>query len=352
MSFSFCGGPVMSDFEIREVAEEIYESFLETVRHSVFQSMVWLNIVKRVYKVEIRLLGYYRDDVLCAVTPLMKRRVGPVHIWGAPLRKCATPPTTPYCAPSNLGYELAPVLHQWIRSRHIRYMQLALPVSSVFNITDGKIEPLDNLELNLNQPLESIWKSISQRTSVRKAVRSGVRLCWRFDPDLLETHQLLLRDTYGRQGASEKANFPRELYSQLLNERQSVGLRVLCATHQGKVIGTAWILVDGEKCYYWDAATLNEARDLNANHLLVWTLIRWAHRKGFSTFDFVGPSSGGRGVSRPGIGRFKLSMGAHAVDYHLLYWYSPLMRAALLGYRKLNRLRNLKIRKPRKSPLH
>lgn len=340
----------MSDIEAREVTNEVYSDFLEKVPHSVFQRLSWLGIVADVYKIEILLLGYYRDEILYAVTPLMNRRIGPFRIWGSPLRKCATPPVTPFCAPADLACELTPILYQWVRSRNIRYMQLALPVPKDLKISGGAVEPLDNLELDLRQPLESIWRSIAQRTSVRKAVKSGVRVGWRFDHSLVATHQLLLRDTYARQGNTRKPNFPLALYEHLISERHSIGLRVLCATHGAKVIGTAWIFSDAKKCYYWDAATLNEARDLNANHLLVWALIRWAHRKGFSTLDFVGPSSGGRGGSRPGIGRFKLSMGARAVQYQLLYWYSPLLHAALVVYRWFDRLRNLEIKKAKKNP--
>jgi hypothetical protein len=343
----------MADIEAREVAREVYAAFLETAPHSAFQRLAWLDIVEQVYKVRVLLLGYFRDAELCAVSPVMGRRIGPFRIWGAPLRKCGTPPVTPFCAPAALAVDLVPILHQWVRNRRIRYMQFALPARAGISSEADGMEPLNNLELNLNRPLESIWQSISQqRTAVRKAVRAGVRLGWRYGPALIETQRALLRATYGRQGTGLRPNFPLALYRRLLEARQSTGLRVLCATYDGKVIGATWIFSDAEKCYYWDAATLDEARDLNANHLLVWTLIRWAHRRGFATLDFVGPVSGGRGGSRPGIGRFKQTMGAHAVDYELVYWYSPLMHAALAGYRLLNRLRSHGLRKAKEGSAH
>jgi len=229
-------------------------------------------------------------------------------------------------------------------------MQITLPVSKDRAVEADGIEPLDNLEIDLRQPLELLWKSISQqRTSVRKSVREGVRVCWRHEPALLETQELLLKDTYGRQGNGMRPNFPPTLYRHALAARQSIGLRVLCASYRGKLIGAVWILADSEKCYYWDAATLHEARALNVNHLLVWVLIRWARRKGFKTLDLIGSSSGGRGGSRPGIGSFKQSMGGRSADYELVYWYSPLMRRALLAYRLFNRLREQGIRKPKST---
>jgi lipid II:glycine glycyltransferase (peptidoglycan interpeptide bridge formation enzyme) len=235
---------------------------------------------------------------------------------------------------------LLPSLHGWIKSQRLNYAQITLPGSTVppSDMAD-KIEPLDNLELNLQPSLEKLWKSLSTlpQRCIRKAVKAGVRIHWRRDSTLLADQRLLVAATYGRQGIHP--NIPESLYETLLQHQSKTGLRVLCSTHGGKTVASVWVFTDTRKCYYWDAAALAESRDLNANHLLVWTLIRWAHRKRFQILDFVGTSVGGRAGSRPGIGRFKQSMGARAVEYRILYWHSPLMRLALDVYRRMQRLR-------------
>lgn len=329
----------MGDITIRELSRNEYAAFLETIPHSAFHRLAWLDAVARTYALRIRMLGYLRDSKLCGVTPLMGRRMGPLMLWGAPLRKCGTPPATPFCSPTEEAAALVPVFRQWARKQRFGYLQITIPAEPEFQTRKGeRIEPLDNLELDLDRPLESIWQTLAQQKSaVRKAVRSGVRIHFRTTPDLLRVQDDLLAATYERQKLHP--NFPRSLYRSILETRTGTGVRVLSAVHRGKTIASIWTFADASRCYYWDAASLPEARDLNANHLLVWSLIRWAHRKGLRTLDFVGTSIGGRGGSRPGIGRFKQSMGGRPAEYRILYRFSRLTRAAFFGYRWLNRLR-------------
>jgi len=329
----------MADITIRELSRQEYGAFQQTVPHSAFHRLGWLDTVAHVYKLRIRLLGYMRDSHLCAVTPLIGRRMGPLMLWGAPLRKCGTPPATPFCSPAEEASVLLPVFRRWARSQRFGYLQITVPEEPGLQAAgDERIEPLDNLELDLDRPLESIWQILAQQKSaVRKAVRSGIHIHFRTTLDFMRVQEDLLAATYERQHLCP--NFPHSLYRAILETRGQNGLRLLSAVHQGKTVASIWTFADASRCYYWDAASLPEARDLNANHLLVWCLIRWAHRKGLHTLDFVGTSTGGRGGSRPGIGRFKQSMGGRPMQYLILYRFSPLTCAAFLGYRWLNRLR-------------
>lgn len=329
----------MSEITVHEINAREYAAFLDTVPHSAFHRQPWLEIIVRVFGVRLRLLGYFRAERLLAVTPLMGRRIGPFLLWGAPLRKCGIPAATPFCSPSEHAVDCLPVLNNWIRRHRFSYIQITfLGEANTPSHTADHAESLDNLELDLAQPLETIWRSLSQqKAAVRKAMRLGVRIHSCSSPHMLKTQAQLLRATYGKQATHP--NFPASLYRSLFEKRDVTGLRVLYATIGDRTIGSIWTFTDSEKCYYWDAASFDEARELNANHLLVWCLIRWAHRRGYRTLDFVGTSVGGRGGSRPGIGRFKQSMGGRPVNYTLLYWYSPLMRATFVGYRCYSRLR-------------
>lgn len=329
----------MDDIDLREITREDYAAFLENVPHSAFHRLAWLDAVASTFVLRVRFLGYFRSGSLIAVTPLTGRRVGPFLIWGAPLRKTATPPATPFCSPAFDAAALLPHLHKWVKRQRISFTQVTLPGRADPDPGDAdRTEPLDNLELALDQPLETIWKRLAQQKSaVRKAVRSGVRVHWRGDSSVLGQQRALVAATYGKQGIHP--NIPARLYEELLQHRDQVGLRVMCATHAGKTIAATWALADSSKCYYWDAAALQESRDLNANHLLVWCLIRWAHNRNLTALDFVGTSTGGRGGSRPGIGRFKQSMGGRPVEYRLVYWYSPPARVAFGCYRASSALR-------------
>lgn len=331
----------MTEISVRDISREEYSQFLDRISHSAFHRIAWLDAVSTVYALRIRLLGYFRDDALLAVTPLMGRRIGPLMVWGAPLRKCGTPPATPFCSPYKNMAALVPHLHAWVTRQRLGFVQITIFEEQVPEAgCADRLEPLDNLELDLQQPLETIWRNMAQQKSaVRKAVRSGVCIHWHNSVDMLSTQQTLVAATYGKQGIHP--NIPERLYKKLLSHRADTGSRVLCATHAGQTVAAVWILSDSQKCYYWDAAALDVARDLNANHLLVWCLIRWAHRKRFKTLDFVGAGLGRDRGTRPGIGRFKRSMGAVPVSYRIIYWYSPPMHAALACYRVINRLRVL-----------
>jgi hypothetical protein len=227
-------------------------------------------------------------------------------------------------------------LQEWVRQQKLGFLQITVPASvELQDITPDRIECLDNLELSLAPSLKSLWQQLSQlpRRGVKKALRAGVRIHWCLAPGILDDQILMLRETYGRQGAGTSPNHPEQLYEVLLLRKESTGIKVLCAKHQGRTIAALWVFEDAERSYYWDAVSLESARELSANHLLVWCLINWAHHRGFKVLDFVGTSVGGRGGSRPGIGRFKQSMGASPVNHNLCYWYSPWMGVVLRVYR-------------------
>lgn len=330
----------MSEIVVREISSAQYSEHLAAVPHPIFHRVAWLDAVASVFSLQIRLLGYFRDESLIAVTPLMVRRMGPLKICGAPLRKCSTPPAVPFCTPSAYQEVLLPNLRNWSISQQIGYLQVSMTgASSQPPIRANRIESLDNLELDLRPPLIEIWRTLSDlpKRCIRKAVRAGVKIHWRYCEDLLACQRSLVEATYGKQGINP--NTPENLYALLFHHRNEVTLRVLSATHAGRTIASIWMLRDTEKCYYWDAAALDESRELWANHLMVWCLIRWARRNGLLTLDFVGPSSGGRGGTRSGIGRFKQSMGGREVAYRLVYWYSPFMHIAFVLYRVVQRLR-------------
>jgi hypothetical protein len=332
----------MSAAEIREISRPLYAAFLVSVPHSVFQRLAWLELVEQLYPIRIMPLGCFVEDRMVAVIPLMQRRFGPATLFGAPLRRCPVPPATLFCAPSTATAAALGALETWARRGGVGYLQVTCPAQGgPVPVGGDGVEILDNLELRTSRPLEELWQLLAKKTryTVRRAFKDGVRLHWSSDAGFIEVQARLLRDTYSRQGKAIRPNYPHALYRTLLERQHELGLRVMYATCDGQVVAAAWILADARRCYYWDAATASEGRRLNANQALVWCLIRWAHRHGFDTVDFVGTARGGRGGSRPGIGHFKRSMGAEPVEYHIVYWYSPVYRFALAAYRALSRIK-------------
>ncbi|HEY3644242.1 MAG TPA: GNAT family N-acetyltransferase [Gammaproteobacteria bacterium] len=326
--------------ELRDITRERYADFLRSVSHSLFQSPAWLELVERTYPVRFHPLGCFVDGELQAVVPLLSRKLGPAVLWGSPLRQCPVPPATPLCAPSSQAASVLAALPAWVKRQRIGYLQVTVPSRvAAASDTGDWVELLDNLELELPVSLDELWGRLAKKTryTVRRAIKDGVKLHWASAPAFLEAQTRLLHDTYGRQGI--RPNYPFPFYQALFAQRRETGLRVLYASHAGRIIAAAWVLADAERCYYWDAATADEGRELSANHALVWTLLRWAHRRGCKSVDFVGTARGGRAGSRPGIGHFKRAMGAEPVEYQIVYWCSPAYRLALAAYRILARVK-------------
>ena len=334
----------------REIDRAAYADFLAQVPHTVFQRLAWLEQVERLYPVRLLTLGHFDQNDLIAVTPLMRRRIGPFVLYGSPLRKVPVPPATPFCAPTSCWREAWAGMQSWSARRRLPYLQLTLPRDAEAESFGRKrAEVLENLELDLRTSLKQHWSKVFKKTRwcVRNAVKRGVKIHWRCAPGILDEQTDLLHDTYARQGVAP--NFPLELYREIFAGRAALGLRILCATHDDRCVAVIWVFTDRHRCYYWDAAARDEGRRVNANHLLVWCLIRWAKNRGFDTLDFVGAGRG-RQDDRPGIGRFKRSMGAQVVSRHIVYKYSPPLRFALQAYRVLIRLHLLGSKLLRRKP--
>ncbi len=335
----------MSSLVAKKIDVATYQNFLAASNHSAFHRMEWVQLLVRCFKLKLVLVGFFSGDRLVAVSPVVGRRLGLIPIWGAPLRKIGTPAATPLCSPAEYCAEAGHALRIWARANNVAYLQATVPANiPVEGLHINRKEILYNLELDLTPPLEELWSTLAQQKScVRAALRNGVRLHWKRGRALLDSLSPMLRDTYEKQGI--EPNHPLRLYEEILERQNELGIGLLCATHQGQVISMIWTLHDSNTCYYWDAVSLNRARDVKANHLLVWCLIRWAKNRGLKTLDFVGGGIGREG-NRPGIGRFKQSMGAKPKTYNVFYWYNPLLGIALDIYRLLQRVKMSRSRNP------
>jgi glycosyltransferase 2 family protein len=327
---------------IREISVTDYKDFIgHHPDRTAFHGVAWLEAVARVYGSSVRYLGLFSDDRLQGVCPIFVLRKFVFRLYGCPLPGHATPRLLPLIPDDKRGEALA-AFDAWVREKGIRHFQLCWEDPRAPLPEGTRIEILKNLEVPLGPSVEATWKQIKPkaRNEIRYAAnRHGIRTHWVHSESFLTEYQRLLQSTYAeRQGIAP--NFPLRLYRALLKEQDSLNLRVVSATQRGKVVAAAWILFDNDRCYWWDGASDHEQRKLSANHLLQWEMLRWCTKRGFKVYDMVG--FGGRVKSgegaRPGITQFKESLGAHAVDYAVLYWQTGLLRFALASYRQIGRI--------------
>jgi len=324
---------------IREISVAEYSDFIQHhPDRTVFHRVAWLETAARVYGSSIHYLGLFTNDALQGVCPVFALRKFGFRLYGCPLPRHATPRLLPLI-PDEKREEVLAAFDAWVKENRISHFQLCWRDTDARLPGGTRLEIHKNLEVPLGSTVEATWKLVrpKARNEIRYAAyRHGVRIHWIRDKAFLTEYQRLLQSTYTqRQGISP--NFPLELYSKLLNKRESLNLRVVSATRRGRVVAAAWILFDNGRCYWWDGASDHEQRKLSANNLLQWEMLRWCTKRGFKVYDMVGFGGrvkGGSGA-RPGITQFKGSLGANAVDYAVIYWQTGLMPVALACYRKV-----------------
>jgi lipid II:glycine glycyltransferase (peptidoglycan interpeptide bridge formation enzyme) len=85
------------------------------------------------------------------------------------------------------------------------------------------------------------------------------------------------------------------------------------------VIAGAVCFVFGSRVTYMYGASSSLHRDVMPNHLVHWTIIRWAKARGAAVYDFRGVSAirDGKAIepSNIGLNRFKGGFGARYVEY-------------------------------------
>lgn len=327
---------------IGELDEAEYSAALGEFRQrTVFHCPDWLNCISRVYSVRVRYLAGFDGERLVALLPLFVQRKAGITLAGSPLPQLATPRLFPLTH-GEITVPFLSAIRRWAMDNRLSYLQIAGPSGTKAQVDGWKIDVRETLTVDLQRDLQSLWAGLNQsaKSDVRKALRDGVTLHWRRSPDFIDqTYERFLQQTYGRQGV--RPNFPSRLYRELCRKLPSKHWRVLTASWRGRDIAAIWLLLDENTCYYWDGASAPEARQLRANHLLIWAAVRWCRRSSIATYDMIGgEASSGRGGSGQGIGRFKKSLGGVPVRFPVFVWQRSWMAIALSLYRAYLRVRD------------
>ncbi len=314
---------------IREISDERYGEVVGThPGRTVFHTPAWLGVLSRAYGTRVRYLGLFDDGDLVGACPWLTTRVFGVRLHGGWLPKHSTPRLFPLFPPGTDVTVLA-AFDAWVRQSRISHFQLCWPGTDPATPAGVRTEIWENHEIALACDVDSLTSLVQrkQRNRIRFAVRQGVKVHWVRDSSFPSTYRRLLASTWQeRQGVAP--NTPPDLFRDLLAQREELGLRVMAATHDRRVVAAIWLLCANGRCCYWDGASDYSYRMLNAAHLLQWEALRWCVRNSVRVYDMMGPVS-----SRKGITRFKTSLGATEVEYSMLYWQSPAMRTALAAYR-------------------
>jgi peptidoglycan pentaglycine glycine transferase (the first glycine) len=105
---------------------------------------------------------------------------------------------------------------------------------------------------------------------------------------------------------------------------------VFIARRDGLPVAGAVVFVDSGVAYLDTIASNGAARALPTNSLLVWEIMRWAKRRGCSTFDLCGYSLVARpGEALAGVNQFKRGFAPHAEPVRYVASHDLVIRPAL-----------------------
>lgn len=174
------------------------------------------------------------------------------------------------------------------------------------------IQPANTLILNLEPTTEELLNSFHSKTryNIKLAEKHQVKIeklnktlfddCWNL---FLKTGE---RDEFGLH--------PKNYYQKMLDLKE---VELWVARNDQNVIIVANLMVFyGDTVTYLHGASAYEHRQIMAPHLLQWTLIQEARRRGFKYYDFHGVAPENE-PNHPlsGVTRFKKGFGGEVVNY-------------------------------------
>jgi len=334
----------------RELSPSEYADYaMRRASLPIFHHPCWVEAVTAAYGLRREFIALCDDDVIVAFPVYLRNAFGVVSMGGSPLPRIGIPPTSVAFEldPKRLG-SVMDALGGFRRRRRLAHFQFALP-ATMGPALDALAIPysvVDNLELSLDRPLDEIYRGVKRKGRIDRAREAGVEVRCLGGADALEGYKALLTSTYDEAQRIEQ-NFPEALYAELVARLSGSGLEVFAAMYEGRPVSMLWILYDSTRCYFWDGASDQQVlKDLDVNRLLHWEVMQWGHARGLKVYDLVGRAQkSGRAGLRPGIARFKKTLGATQTDYLKVERTAPAVRLGIAAYQRLLTIRSA----PRRS---
>lgn len=164
-----------------------------------------------------------------------------------------------------------------------------IPILEVITTcTDAKLikypsKPSGTFVIDLNQDLESIWKSFKQqnRTQIRFAQKNGVSIRQGNIDDLKEWWDIYLE-------TANRGKFVKQRYEMVEELFKNTDIsRLFVATVNDRIAAGIFLLTHHTPLY-WIGGSLPEYWNLRPNNLLHWEIIKWAHLCGYAFYDMGG----------------------------------------------------------------
>jgi peptidoglycan pentaglycine glycine transferase (the first glycine) len=192
------------------------------------------------------------------------------------------------------------------------------------------VQPACVFRLDISRAADELLAAMDQKTryNIRLAEKKGVSIRpVREKPDLDAFYKVLV-ETAERDGFMIRSSKYFHDMQALLGRRGQC--QFFLAEREGAVLGGALAVKMGPVCWYLYGASSNEGREYMPNHLMQWTLIRWAKAQGCRLYDFRAvPCDVTPDHPLHGLYRFKKGFGGALTEFVGEYdlVYSPALYA-------------------------
>jgi lipid II:glycine glycyltransferase (peptidoglycan interpeptide bridge formation enzyme) len=175
--------------------------------------------------------------------------------------------------------------------------------------------------LDLTKDEDTLFANLSSKTryNVNLAYKKGVRIYENTSAEGMETYIKILETTTKRQGFyAHGPNYFRTMWETL---GQSGMLRIFHAEYEGQIL-TSWIMfIFNNVLYYPYGASVREHRDVMANNLMMWEMIKFGLSQGCTSFDMWGSLGSDPDPKHPWFGFHRFKKGYGGVLYETLGTY-------------------------------
>jgi len=216
-----------------------------------------------------------------------------------------------------------------------------LPILKSDNMLITKpVQPADTLILNLQPGADELLKSFHPKT------RYNIKLAEKYKVKIEKLDKNYFEECWNlfiKTGKRDEFHLHPKNYYQKMLELKEIELWV-ARNDKNDIIAANLMSFYGDTATYLHGASAYEHRQIMAPHLLQWTLIQEAKKRGFKYYDFHGIAPENQ-PNHPwaGVTRFKKSFSGKTVNYPGTYdfIYQPLSYKLYQILRKLNRLLKL-----------
>jgi len=182
----------------------------------------------------------------------------------------------------------------------------------------GGTQPRAVMQLDLDKSLDELLASFKPkwRYNIRLAEKKGVTVDMDCPRSELPVFYELLKETCKRDGFLVRGlRYFEDMWDCLV---PAGFMRLVLTYYEGKAIAGAIAYLFGDKAMYTYGASSNEHRNVMPNHLMQWTMIRWAKESGCKWYDFRGVSpkkEADESDHLQGLNRFKEGFSPRFVEY-------------------------------------